>query len=73
MIFEPFEQVTCVITHPQMQGVFYCEDSAQGLTRDLNLATKYMGAQSRARGLENMLERYPKMELGQVMFFYLTE
>jgi len=73
MIFGPFEQVTCVITHPNMQGVFYCEDSPQGLTQDLNLATKYMGSDSRTRGLKNMLERYPKMKEGQAMFFYLTD
>jgi len=73
MSFEPFEHITCVITHPNMQGVYYCEDSPQGLTQDLNTATKYMGHSSRIRGLNNMMERYPTIKEGQIMFFYLTD
>jgi len=66
------ETTTCVFAHPKMQGVYYCEDHPQGMTQDLNAATKFMGAASRSRGLKGLHERFPQIKDGQVIFFYLN-
>jgi len=66
------ETTTCVFAHPKMQGLYYCKDHPQGMTQDINTATKFMGAVSRSRGLKELRERFPKIKDGQVIFFYLN-
>jgi len=70
MNFNP-ETTTCVFAHPNTEQLYFCEHAPQGMTRDLNQATKYMGAASRTRGMEIVKDKYPNIKDGDLIFYYL--
>jgi len=69
--FDP-ETTTCCFAHPKIDGMYFCDDSPQGFTQNINHATKYMGKKARERGMKKVKERYSQIKDGMLIFCYIN-
>jgi len=65
------ETVPCVFAHPQIENLFYCKESPQGMTQNIAAATKYVGGLARENGITELMERFPKIKQGQLIYTYI--
>ena len=66
-----FEKTPCVFAHPRLDGVYFSDNSPQGLTQQIHQATKYTGEKARVSGFKKLKEKYPSIKDGDVIFCYI--
>jgi len=66
------DKTPCVFAHPKLNNLFYCSRHSQGMTQNIAEADRFVGAKARIDGVSSMLQRFPNIKRGQVLFTYLT-
>ena len=60
-----------VIAHNKIPNLFYKKESSNGFTRNIMDATRYHTDDERCAGLKELMQRYPKVKIGSVIYTYI--
>jgi len=72
MIFGFNDNTPCVIAHDKIENLYYTENTPEGFTRNLQDASKFIGAKARMNGIAECLKRFPKANKKNIIFSYLA-
>jgi len=66
------ETTPCVFSHPKIENLFYCSNHPQGMTQNISMADRFVGAKQRMDGLKKVQERFSQLKEGSLIFTYIV-